>query len=62
MFPVAETRTTAQALPGYEPHDSARWVEEPPTNNYRSDFEPCAGSAPKRRSLRPTRTTSSAPA
>ena len=39
MSPVAETRTTAQALPGYEAHDSARWVEEPPKNNYRSDFE-----------------------
>ena len=26
-------------LPGYESHDSARWVEEPPKSVYRSDFE-----------------------
>lgn len=44
MFPVAETPTAgtptaALALPGYDLHDSARWVEEPPKSTYRSDFE-----------------------
>lgn len=36
---MAETRTAAPVLPGYDTHDSARWVEEPPKNVYRSDFE-----------------------
>src|SRR6476619_1563715 len=49
MSPVADTRTAgtppagtptaALALPGYDTHDSARWVEEPPKTTYRSDFE-----------------------
>jgi dGTPase len=36
---VAETRTAAPVLPGYDSDDSARWVEEPTKNVYRSDFE-----------------------
>ncbi|MCC2661125.1 MAG: deoxyguanosinetriphosphate triphosphohydrolase, partial [Arthrobacter sp.] len=36
---LAEARGQSLSLPGYEAHDSARWVEEPPKSTYRSDFE-----------------------